>query len=187
MKPHPSPEEMSQVATIAMCGARALLRTTGEVLPIVHLINDNQKLGKLMTCPAEYMNDDRKYAFWRTVRKTVAEDHCQMIVSISDTWQLDTDNEEAVLAAQQAAAPRYLRIADLVALGLGRRVEAVFVIVETPLAQYSIAQHYERTPEGIVFGKEVVTEGDSNRIYGECTAFHTKVPTLSQFQNEVNQ
>ncbi len=125
---------------------------TGDANPVVYLAYES--------CLAEVLIDKRllnspegKRSLWAFLRRRANETGACAVVTGFDAWAFVPDRDRLGALERGLLAELLPRGIDaLETAGLGRRREAISVIVETRLIAVMALQHYVRTAHGIEFG-----------------------------------
>ncbi len=150
----------------------------GDANPVVYLAYES--------CLAEVLIDKRllnspegKRSLWAFLRRRANETGACAVVTGFDAWAFVPDRDRLGALERGLLAELLPRGIDaLETAGLGRRREAISVIVETRLIAVMALQHYVRTAQGIEFGpvQWADTAQTGVELCGSMRVFRDSIP-----------
>ena len=128
------------------------LSLTGVCTPVLYLAYENY-LEELKFDRRLLNSPDGRRSLWAFLRRRANETGACAVVTGFDAWAFVPDRDRLGALERGLLAELLPRGIDaLETAGLGRRREAISVIVETRLIAVMALQHYVRTAQGIEFG-----------------------------------
>ena len=138
------------------------------------------------SCLVEVLIDKRllnspegKRSLWAFLRRRANETGACAVVTGFDAWAFVPDRYRLGAVERGLLAELLPRgIGALEAAGLGRRREAISVIVETRLIAVMVLQHYVRTAQGIEFGPVQCADTTQTgvELCGSMRVFQNPIP-----------
>jgi hypothetical protein len=175
---HLSVEDLKRTANVLLRRSMNALARTGNFDPAIFILGPEGDIASIPFAPG-WMNSDRhKERLFGAVRVIARRVRAQAVFMLTDGFAIAYSGEERRrLAEDREYAELYNRmgrsassISEIVAAGVGHKVESILVTVQSPLYCLLIQQHYERAGADrchIVFGEQIgVDSNEGGHITG---------------------